>query len=100
MSRESNLTLVYAENVRMLSPRKKRRRGRNRRLRVQPLERRLLLHAEAAISGSVFFDADRDGGRNAVEAGVPGIVLELTSSDSSINCSVNSFRRRISCAAR
>ncbi len=48
----------------------------------------MLLHAEGVVSGNVFFDANGDNVREAGEAGVPGIVLQLTSSDASVSRSV------------
>ncbi len=48
----------------------------------------MLLHAEGVISGTVFFDANGDDVRGVDEAGAPGIVLQLTSTDSSVSRSV------------
>lgn len=47
-----------------------------------------MLHAEGAISGNVFMDADSDGIRDAGEIGVPGVVVDLSTSDASVNRSV------------
>ena len=69
----------------MRSRRKRRRNKRCRPLSIQPLERRMLLHAEGVLGGTVYFDSDGDGQRDAIEAGVPGVVLQLTSSDASVS---------------
>jgi VCBS repeat-containing protein len=57
---------------------------KSRRLFVQTLETRRLLHAEGVISGTVFVDVDGDGTRDAAEAGSPGVVLQLTSGAGSV----------------
>jgi hypothetical protein len=49
-------------------------------LRVEGLEAKLLLHGTGTLSGSVFFDVDGDGVRDASELGVPGIVVRLAAS--------------------
>jgi VCBS repeat-containing protein len=51
----------------------------------EPLESRRLLHAEGVLSGTVFFDANADGTRDFAESGVPGVVLQLSTSDATVN---------------
>jgi len=63
--------------------RKRKTCGTGRRLLVEPLESRELLHAAAVLSGSVFLDADGDGTRDAAEVGVPGVVIRLSESAAS-----------------
>jgi VCBS repeat-containing protein len=41
-----------------------------------------MLHAAGVLSGSVYFDMDGDGTRDASERGVPGAVVRLTDSNS------------------
>jgi hypothetical protein len=65
--------------------RKKTQRRTARRLTLETLESRVMLHAEAVLSGSVFIDADGDGTRGAAEVGVPGIVIQLAMSGSSLD---------------
>lgn len=65
--------------------RRREKRGAHlaaRYLLVEPLESRALLHAGGMMSGSVYFDADGDGTRDAGELGIPGIVIRLIESDS------------------
>ena len=54
----------------------------NATLFVETLESRVMLHADGVLSGSVFFDADANGIRDAAEMGVPGIVIQLSDSNS------------------
>ncbi|MEO2011815.1 MAG: DUF3105 domain-containing protein [Pirellulaceae bacterium] len=68
----------------MRRPRKKILRRTARRLLLEPLERRAMLHGEGVLSGSVFLDADGDGSRGASEVGIPGVVIQLAVSGSSV----------------
>ena len=52
------------------------------RLTLELLESRAMLHAEGALSGFVYIDADADGTRDAGELGVPGVVIRLSESGS------------------
>jgi hypothetical protein len=54
-----------------------------RRLAIETLESKRLLHAEGALSGFDYIDADGDGMHGAAELGVPGVVISLSGSDSS-----------------
>ncbi|QEG01680.1 hypothetical protein Mal15_57580 [Stieleria maiorica] len=56
-----------------------------RSILMQRLERRQLLHAAGVITGNVFWDSDGDGSRGAVEAGVPGVVVDLSSGDGAVS---------------
>jgi len=55
-------------------------RRTTRRLRLEALESRAMLHG-GSLAGFVFFDADGDGTRDASEGGVPGIVVRLSGSE-------------------
>ncbi|MCB9925288.1 MAG: DUF3105 domain-containing protein [Planctomycetaceae bacterium] len=60
--------------------RKRNARRTTRRLRLESLESRAMLHG-GSLAGFVFFDADGDGTRDASEGGVPGIVVRLSGSE-------------------
>lgn len=64
----------------------RRRNGKprrtNRRLLLESLETRAMMHAAGVLSGSVYFDTDGDGTRDATEVGVPGVVLQLAQAGS------------------
>ena len=60
--------------------RKRNTRRTTRRLRLEGLESRAMLHG-GSLAGFVFFDADGDGTRDASEGGVPGIVVRLSGSE-------------------
>ncbi len=49
---------------------------------VRIAESRALLHAGGLITGSVYIDANSDGTRDANEIGVPGLVVDLSGTDS------------------
>ena len=54
----------------------------SRRLRSEKLEQRCLL---AELSGFVYIDSNNNGVRNAVETGIPGVIIELTGTDTGGN---------------
>lgn len=51
------------------------------RLAIESLESKRLLHAEGALSGFVYVDADANGARDVGEFGIPGVVVALSGTD-------------------
>ncbi len=62
--------------------RKRKARGIGRRLRLESLESRTLLHGQGVLSGAVYFDTDGDGTRDDSELGIPGVVVRLSEANS------------------
>ena len=56
---------------------------KSRRLQLEPLECRALLHAGGLASGYVYIDADNSNTKDPAEVGVPGVVMNLSGLDAS-----------------
>ncbi|MDA1179077.1 MAG: carboxypeptidase regulatory-like domain-containing protein, partial [Planctomycetota bacterium] len=57
----------------------------NRRFVLESLESRRMLHATGMLSGSVFLDLDGNGVRGGSELGVPGVVVSLSQTGTSVS---------------